>query len=147
MSWPRLSESLSHYSPEHCAKCGEPHDPRTHITWQECDDLDRPVPRYVILCSECSDKLIEPHPRLYIPLERDVPVPGAVGLCTSCVHRDKLRCTHPGTTFNGGTGLEMIGPKPSRVHVYRRGGHHRSGWIDVYPGPPTHCTGRETSAQ
>lgn len=142
MTWPRLSESLSFYEPGVCCKCGEPYNADTHITWQECDDLDQPEHRYVELCRDCADKIVERHPRLYIPLEANTPAPGAVGICGDCRHRVKLRCGHPAALSNGGPGLELVSPKPARVHIYRRGGHRKSGWFDVYPGPPVACSGK-----
>ena len=76
--WPRLSESLSFYEIGQCCKCGTPGDASQLITWQECDDSDQPERRYVVLCRPCGDKVIDRHPRLYIPLEQNTPVPGAI---------------------------------------------------------------------
>jgi hypothetical protein len=123
-------------------------------------DFDQPTepPVHVVLCRACSDRLVEPHPRLYQAQPRFKPVPGAMALCAACEHRDGLSCTSPlsgaaeapGILLaegkpvpEGWAGLVIRGPEPWRVHVYRRGPGARSGWETIYHGPPTHCSGRE----
>lgn len=147
--WPRLSETLAHREPGRCAECGHEEAPETarsrmplHTVWQECDRDDRPEPRYVELCRICSAKLIEPHPRLYRALNPHTPAPGAMPICRDCIHRDGTRCVCPAAKYNGGPGIEIIGPKPTMVHFLRSGKGARSGWEPLYPGPSTECTGK-----
>jgi hypothetical protein len=152
-NWPRLSETLPHRTPGLCGNCGEaevkPDDAGpswlpSHIVWQEHDWRDKPEMRFVELCRPCGDKLIEPHRRLYAPLNPYTPAAGAMALCVDCVHRDGLRCASPLASFNGGAGILVTGPKPSRVGGSGRGKGARSGWESIYRGPTTHCTGKET---
>jgi hypothetical protein len=58
---------------KHCASCRE----TTRLSrWMEHDFRDQPEPRCVVLCWLCSNKLIEPHPRLYKKLADNEPFPG-----------------------------------------------------------------------
>jgi hypothetical protein len=143
---PKLSETLTHADhPEVCRACGalaEPGGPGadgwTPLTrWRECDDFDRPTRTVVVLCKACAGKIVEPHPRLYIEIPWLAPYPGTVPLCVPCPHRNGTHC--PMAAFNGGPGVELIGPAPSHVHLYRRGKGAVSGWVDLYPGWPTRC--------
>lgn len=154
--WPRLTETLPHREPGRCNACGlEGNDQvaaggpmglaLTLTVWREHDRFDKPEARYVVLCRKCSDKLIEPHPRLYAPLPRFAPAPGAMGLCSDCRHRDGCRCTCPAASANGGEGIEIYGPKPARVHVCRSP-RRLSGWELWYRGPSTMCTGKEVAS-
>lgn len=84
--------------------------------------------------------------RLYAAINFYEPVPGAMPLCLDCTRRDGTACTSPLATFNGGEGMRVITPKPSRVHFYRRGKGARSGWETIYPGPARGCDGKEVAS-
>jgi hypothetical protein len=144
MPWPKLSETLTRpKAPGICQACGEieppggPLDPgfKPHQRWRECDDFDRPTPVVVVLCGPCTSKLIEKHPRLYVSLEWLAPYPGTMPLCSDCSLRVGTTC--PMTKANGGDGVVLIGPKPSKVHFRRAKG--KSGFEDVYPDWPKYC--------
>jgi hypothetical protein len=152
--WPRLSEDLpGPKSPDRCQSCGvEGHQPWGTVTfenplwvWREHNDFDGPEPIVVVLCLACSDRLIEPHPRLYSRLSPHEPFPGVMPLCLDCTHRDGVRCTSPKAKLNGGEGIKLVYPEPSRVHFYRRGKGVRSGWETIYVGPVQDCDGKEVS--
>lgn len=146
-SWPRLSQTLT--GPKHpneCQSCGAAPDDHVLLTrWLECEDSDREEAIVVVLCRQCSDRLIEPHPRLYRQLAPHEPMVGVLQLCVGCVHRDGVRCTNPAAQINGGPGLEVVFPKPTRIHVYFGGG--RGGWKHLYHGHATECSGRELPAE
>ena len=152
--WPRLSTQLDGpRDPGHCQSCGAAGslDPMalsagspSLVAWQEHDGNDQPQPVYVVLCRPCGDRLVDRHPRLYRPCPPWEPMPGVMGLCGSCRHRDGTRCASPAAKANGGEGLVIAFPQPTRVHVLRRGKGARSGWENWYSGPPRGCTGRES---
>jgi len=158
--WPRLSETL----PEcdelfQCRACGlvapvveqivdagsvgESVNPQPKLhRWQEHNDDDKPDPIVVVLCQACSDKIIEPHPRLYRRMDRWEPFAGAVGICRDCPLRKGSRCTSPQAKLNGGPGVELIYPRPSTAHVLRRGKGQRSGFETIYHGPVRACSAK-----
>lgn len=160
--WPRLSETLPHREPNRCASCGARDEPpivpadaddltrrRAYALhkwkldiWREHDEADMPEHRYVVLCRDCSDKIIEPHPRLYARVGIHYPACGAMMICLDCKHRDGTRCTSPQLISNGGPGVTIFGPKPSDVH-FNRGRTGRSGWEKVYTLPPDRCDGKD----
>lgn len=123
-----LSQTLT--GPKHpnaCQSCGalEQTDllgvpetaPVTHLTrWRECDEWDKPTLTIVVLCRRCSDRLIEKHARMYIPLELFRPFPGVMELCVDCIHRNGTSCQAPAAKHNGGRGLKITSPsRPSRT--------------------------------
>ncbi len=67
-NWPKLSETLT--EPRdigRCQSCGNYEQAdmdRLVSRWLEYDEDDCTTPVFVQLCVKCSDKLIEPHPRL-----------------------------------------------------------------------------------
>jgi hypothetical protein len=151
---PRLSESLT--GPKHpalCQSCGAadlleaaefPRGVSLFLSvWQEHDEHDRPERVFVVLCGKCEGRLIEKHPRLYARVPRFKPTPGVMALCVACKHRDGVTCKSPLATFNGGAGMTVNFPEPTRVHICRRGKGLRSGWETLYPAPPNGCEGRE----
>lgn len=166
--WPRLSETLPYREPGRCASCGLREIPpevdpgvdeyvrrRAYALhkwqldiWRECDWQDKPENRFVVLCRSCADKLIEPHPRLYARLGYGghEPAPGAMPLCLDCCHRDGTRCTSPMLGSNGGLGIGIGGPSPTRAHFLRRGKGARSGWETIYTLPRERCTGKEVAS-
>lgn len=146
--WPRLSESLT--APRHprvCQSCGQHFasvDEPGLRGWVEHDENDKPEPIVVMLCKECSDRLIEPHPRLYRALERWEPFPGAIEVCVDCQLRDGTRCTSPAAKANGGAGVALRFPRPDSAFVCRRGG--RGGLVHIFKGPVANCDRREPGA-
>ena len=108
--------------------------------WQEHDDLDQPEPIIVMLCTACSDRLIEPHPRLYRRLERNEPCPGIMSLCLECAFHAGVRCLCPEAHINGGPGLRLEHDPPISTHLnygVGRGG----ATFTVYPNPVRSCSG------
>ena len=163
---PRLSEELRHppalnrcqncgFVPEHCDwEKGSPVPDRlidgTPVVvlerWQEHDEHDQPEGRVIVLCTPCSKRIIEPHPRLYRPLDAEEPFPGAHGICVGCVHRvtdGGLGCR--AAKINGGEGLLLRGPKQSYFHACGRGkGGRRTSWSGwMWSGHVTHCSKRQ----
>lgn len=136
-TWPKLSETLPRRDPGHCQECGS----ELRLTyWQECDDRDQGMPVFVILCQGCSDRIIEPHPRLYRDLAANTPMPGVMSICADCRERDGLRCTSAAAKINGGPGLKYE-PEGSMVHLCRSP-RRLSGWQYLMPGPVTKCSGK-----
>ena len=146
LPWTRLSETLPFEAqPDRCQSCGQTSlecRALLHI-WTEHDDRDQPERRFICLCARCSDKLIEPHPRLYSDLPDNTPAPGTMALCIQCVHRKGLNCTSRLAKFNGGPGINVTVAKPMVVHMDgTKGGKRWSRWLNHYSTPPTACTGR-----
>jgi hypothetical protein len=140
--WPKLSVDLPFPRRwDACQGCGSRED---LLRWLEHDDDDWPRPVVVVLCRSCSDRHIEPHPRLYAPLDPNMPVPGVMAVCKGCRHQDGLACTNPTARVNGGRGLEYEQPRPIISHVTYQTRHGRRGrWKTEFPGPVTACSGRE----
>ena len=118
MSWPRLSGT----PPKHefnrwtCLVCGDGHDAPGNEDmqlWIECDDHDQPTLTVIALCPNCAGRLIEPHPRLYIRMQRHQPIPGVMECCQGCRFQLEMSCTNPSAKFNGGPGLLVRYPQPS----------------------------------
>lgn len=127
--------------PNACQACGIM---RGHVRdlrrWRECDEWDKATRVIVVLCAECSDRLIEPHARLYIAIEHNAPLPGAMDLCSLCRHRDGTRCASPLLKANGGAGLRVEYSRPSEMFIDGTGFH---GCVRTYAWPPVACAGRE----
>jgi len=109
--------------------------------WLEHDDTDRPTATVVILCGDCSDRLIEPHPRLYRRMMLYEPHPGCMPLCRPCQHREGISCTHEDLKANGGQGLGLTYPTPGEAIVCSRGKGCRH--MVIYEGPVSDCAGLE----
>jgi hypothetical protein len=75
--------------------------------WQEHDGRDEPEPIAVMLCTACSNRLIDPHPCVYVRISRRAPFPGIMDLCIDCRHRAGVTCTHSDRVSNGGEGLQV----------------------------------------
>lgn len=144
-AWPRLSETLTGpHDLEHCWRCGSQ---QALTAWVEHDEQDRPEPLTIVLCDKCGDLVIEPHPRLYRPLSRHEPFPGAMPVCVGCVHQTTagvglfnqggLRCIHPAMTGNGGEGLGLVYPEPSVgfIDYAGKGGRRCGHRITIWNGP------------
>lgn len=108
--------------------------------WQEHDEDDQPEPIVVMLCTDCSERLIGPHPRLYRRLARNEPCAGIMDLCLECAFRAGVRCTSPEARINGGPGLEFDHDPPISGHVCYRTG--RCVFYTIYPNPVRTCSGR-----
>lgn len=144
MTWPKLSKQLD--GPRHpgrCQGCGTEGPGLSR--WREHDANDSPTPVVVVLCKRCEDERIEKHPRLYARLSENEPAPGSMGLCADCRHRDGTACAHPDLKANGGPGLMLTIPQPTRVHVCRSP-RRLSGWLTIWPHEPRACAGREEAA-
>lgn len=141
--WPRLTTDLTGPDrPELCRCCGDPADD----LWQEHDDHDRPELRHLWLCEKCSDRIVEPHARLYTRIDRNKPAPGAMRLCVDCRHRAPGGvCANPGAKANGGPGIIIRGVRGAMGFIDgqdkrgRRWGHR----FVSYPLPPGGCDGKE----
>jgi hypothetical protein len=162
--WPRLSTSLPHERhPFICQSCGfkgekveksagfyaaEPAQLEPELTglrrWREHDQQDKPQDIIVVLCKKCSELIIEPHERLYARLSMWEPAPGAMTVCVDCTFRQGLHCSHPDLKENGGEGLILKFPTPSRGFVDSgKGGY--SGPAVFYAGRVS-CGSKEEGA-
>lgn len=156
--WPRLSTSLPHPRRlDACQRCGlgasedlgsEGYERTAEGVaievlprWVEHDDQDQPEPIVVVLCTPCSEKVIEPHPRLYERLPLFKPFPGAMGICVGCGHQEGLRCRSPSAKVNGGPGMRVEFSLPAVYFVDGIRGGRRTGWrMERYKGPATACS-------
>ncbi len=111
--------------------------------WQEHDSRDEPEPIAVMLCTRCSARLIDPHPRLYSRIPPNAPFAGIMELCVDCRFRDGVRCTHPDLKANRGTGLVVDADPGTRAHVNLGGG--QGTFLTIYREPPRACAGRQES--
>lgn len=140
---PRLTESLPVATELYrCQRCSGTVE---LARWMECDDKDQPDHRLLVLCRQCSDKIIEPHPRLYHELHGWHPWPGAMAVCRDCALRTGVRCGHSKAQQNGGNGVELTYPEPvvmfmdgSDPETGRRWGRKEVRWL----GPVTACAGK-----
>lgn len=138
---PGLSVTLpGSVRPDTCQACAL-NDARMLDVFREYDEHDRPTAARVMLCRPCAQRLVEPHARIYEQLTTNGPHPGAMAICTGCVRRSALACTHPDLTTNGGAGLMLTLAKPTRMHLCRSP-RSTSGFVDVYYSPPSACAGR-----
>lgn len=145
--WPRLSETLT--GPRHpgkCQSCGVPWD---LTVWQECDDHDQPEMRFVVLCNECEEKLVEPHPRLYVDWPDNKPWPGIMRICEQCLERDGLECRSKRQRRLGGPGMKVQSCQPMRGHMsfHDKNGRRTGRWFERYELPPSGCEGRITNEE
>jgi hypothetical protein len=109
--------------------------------WREHNGADNPENIIVTLCTPCGNKLIEKHPRLYSRVYPNTPEGGAMTICQGCKFLDNNKCTNPRAIRNGGEGVAVITPRPTRVHLNYGGKGGK--WIESYPSPPKTCEGRE----
>lgn len=108
--------------------------------WQECDHDDKPEHRLIVLCSKCSGRMIEPHPRLYHRLHVNDPWPGCMEICVTCKFRDGIKCSHPDAKINGGNGVMLTVGAPMRGFI--DGAKYRGPFCH-YPYPPKACKQKE----
>jgi hypothetical protein len=132
----RLTNLAGPKHPHQCQACGG----EGRLRWQECDHRDQPELRLVVLCQACSDKLVEPHPRLYNLIHQNAPWPGCMDLCLNCAYREGISCQHPQAKANGGEGVSITVTKPARMFVDgvragKRFGYHQ----EIYGAPPVSC--------
>jgi hypothetical protein len=142
MTMPRLSETLRPLGyPHRCQRCG---DSEGLGIWQEHDEHDRREACHVVLCKACSGRVIEPHPRLYRPLDPNEPACGVMAICEGCAHRDNSRCRSPMAKANGGPGLRFPAPD-STMHLLRvdKRGRRYGEWIRAWDREPDRCDGFE----
>ena len=141
---PGLSQTLPPALNWHtCQACGAAQhaDDARILRWKECDEWDQelhPVV-YVILCERCSARLLEPHPRLYLPVEPGDPVPGTMAICGDCPHL-VLPFTCPLARSQGGAGVWVMFDRPPSVMFVdgvRNG--RRTGWRRIDYGTPVGC--------
>ena len=107
--------------------------------WQEHDSRDKPEPIAVMLCMVCSERLIEPHPRMYNRIPRRAPFPGIMDLCIDCRFRVGVTCTHPDRVSNGGQGLQIDAAPSMPTHAHTFGG---GSFVTLYAYPPRACAER-----
>lgn len=140
---PKLSETLPPATELYrCQQCGGVVE---LARWMECDDADQPSHVLIVLCQSCSDKILQPHPRLYQQLHRWRPWTGAMAICVACQLRDGLRCKHPSARQNGGAGLKLTFPQPGIAFIDEsdpKTGKHRGRQEIYWAGPVTDCAGR-----
>ncbi len=109
--------------------------------WQEHDGRDQSEHIAVMLCTRCSARLIDPHPRLYNRIPPNAPFPGVMELCVACRFRDGVRCTHPDLKANGGAGLMVDADPGAQAHVNLGSG--QGTFLTIYRDPPRACVGRD----
>ena len=135
--------------PARCRACGTGYTKGNPLRrFIECDAFDKVPPlsecRALVLCSQCWDRIGEPHPRAYHELVGAEPYPGCMGVCVACTWRDGVRCTNPDAQMNGGEGLRYTwdaGKEPVRAHIC---GGPNAGLHTFYASPVRACTGRRT---
>jgi hypothetical protein len=140
----RLTDLPGECHPFVCRSCGGSCVPkygnglmRLSISrWQEHDHNDKPEPRIIVLCSKCSDRMIEPHPRLYKKLEDNDPWPGAMEICLDCKFRSGTSCSSPDAKANGGNGVMLTIAKPFTGFI---DGPKYSGPFVNWPKPAEAC--------
>lgn len=144
----RLSESQKPFtSRNRCQRC----DLTENVQgWIEHDHRDQPQAIYLFLCKKCSDLLIEPHPRLYTPMQKLGAYPGAMDICEKCIYRNLSRCKSLLAMFNGGPGLKYRFPdgnEPSVAFMDGTRGGKRIGWREIfYTAASIECSGRKEAA-
>jgi hypothetical protein len=129
--WPKLSESLTGpKDPRVCQSCGG----GKHLgRWQECDETDTPTSTVLVLCRDCDQRLLAPHPRLYRSLDPNAPCPGSMELCVDCVFRAGVTCTHSDLRAP-----DRCGRKTAATRRAGPGHHLRH----AHPGPPAAARSR-----
>lgn len=123
MTMPRLtSETQPLTNFKKCQLCGfEDDDICEFRLWVECDELDKPEPRNIlVVCRhEGCRKRIDEHPRLYCEVPWGKGLPGYfVLICGDCKHRVGFGCKHPHLKANGGEGLEVFINNPIGVRAH-----------------------------
>lgn len=142
---PGLSTTLQYDDhPYVCKSCGIAGQGTPVTGWREADEWDQfsDDSAVVMLCAKCSDRLIEPHARLYKRLEPLGPFPGVMDICLACIHRTGTTCTNKQLLRHGGAGIRLGGMSGSRCHLNYGGG--RGEFKTLWSTPPSRCSGRET---
>lgn len=148
---PRLSTTLTGpIGPADCRSCGASADAAGAVTldrWLEADDADRFNDRspVVVLCRPCSNRLIEPHPRLYHRMPPTWPRAGSMSICLDCKHLSGVSCLHPRAKANGGPGVQLTIRQPVSCFVDYRGkrGERRGRQETHYPEAARACAQHE----
>lgn len=143
--WPRLSQTLQFLHPRKCASCGKWDREEILGLWQEHDEQDQPEMRFVLLCRECSERIIQPHVRLYSAISRNSPAPGAMEICADCRFRDGTWC--PRAKGNGGPAVVISAAKPSTGFWDGVGkdGRRTGGVFRIYGHPPSACSEKQST--
>lgn len=137
---PGLSDTLTGPKhPAYCQSCGQAKGKKLR-RWMECDTWDKDTSTVVVLCDDCSGRLIEPHHRLYKPVEQNAPWPGCMGICIKCTHRRGTVCTE--ARWNGPHyAVVDIEVKPGTwCHLNYGGG--RGETRTIWSHPATGCSHR-----
>jgi hypothetical protein len=150
--WPRLSQTLrGRRQHGYCQSC-DAHFPGTNgmpalNLWQECDDDDRLQKIFVWLCTPCSERLVEKHPRLYEQRGVFFPAPGVQQFCADCRFCDNMTCKHP----EAQTGAVVLSGAFSRMFVDGQGrgkAGRRIGWMAThFYEPPKGCRVRAVNLE
>jgi hypothetical protein len=109
-----------------CQNCGRT---ALEFPWQEHDHNDNPEAKFIYLCKECGDMLIEPHPRLYRQITKNEPAPGVMPTCDGCAWRVRTRCTCPKFKFNGGAPGVKLQYEPPAVAFVDGPKFHGRVWL------------------
>lgn len=143
---PRLTNQCTQEKhPYVCQACGGSNKPtygnglmrESMGRWQECDHNDKPEPyNFIVLCTKCQRSVLDPHPRLYISISDNAPMPGCMAICIDCDFRDGIKCKHPAAKENGGTGVMLTIARPSHAMV---DGRDYRGPITLWPAPASDC--------
>jgi hypothetical protein len=110
--------------------------------WRECDEWDQPTSVIVVLCERCAKRLIDPHPRLYMPLWPSDPIPGMLPICDDCPHRQATRCVLAKASGGGGVFFHFD-KEPTRAHLCGSGPGGRWGRTVAMYGKVTRCDQKE----
>jgi hypothetical protein len=143
-SWPRLTQTLDGpNAPGVCRCCGGGGTEVNLQLWQEHDENDRPEHRYLWLCSPCSERIIEPHVRLYSSICNNSPAPGAMPICDPCANRVGCQCACALAKANGGPGILIHGVRGLQGFWDGRDkrGRRVGGRFVEYPEPQRSCDG------
>jgi len=139
----RLTNLPGQRHPLHCQRCSGRFERKQLAHWQEHDHNDQPEPKVLLLCTKCSDEVIEPHPRLYKRHDSNWPFPGLMEICVECKHRITGNCEL--AQINGGPGVNVTIPPPVQGFMDGRDskGRRTGGRFALYIEPANGCTGRE----
>ena len=137
----RLTNLPGPRHPLRCQRCAGVFDRAKLGLWQEADHRDQfEADKFLLLCKPCSEAVIEQHPRLYRPVGIWTPFPGLMTICATCAFRSDIYRKCIQAKLNGGTGVNIKIPSPSRGFV---DGKHYSGPFVHWSEPATDCDRRE----
>lgn len=145
---PRLTDLPGEKHPFVCQSCGGSCVPgfgnglmrHSLDRWQECDHKDQKEAKVIVLCEECSARLVKSHVRLYHKLFANTPLAGCMGLCVDCRFRSGVSCSNPKAKANGGPGVTLMIAQPQHALI---DGPAYSGPITMYPEKAKECKDKE----